>query len=138
MKTWTALAAAWLTLGLCSGQARASSDLALVQSWYQNYLGRTGNLSELRGWGNQLRAGVAPCAVESAILGSDEYYHLHGCTPAGFVAGLYADVLGRRACAQEIQGWLCQLTRLQCRQSLAQAFLNAAQLELAQRAACDR
>jgi len=138
MKTWTALAAAWLALGLTTGHARASSDLALVQSWYQNYLGRTGRLSELRGWGNQLRAGVPPCAVESAILGSDEYYHLHGCAPAGFVAGLYADVLGRQACAQEIQGWLCQLGKVPGRQQLAEAFLKAAQLELAQRAACDR
>ena len=134
MKTWIAMtAAALITFGLSSGQAKASSDLALVQSWYQDHLGRSGQLCELGGWARQLRTGATPCAVQAGILGSDEYYHLHGCTASGFVAGLYADVLGRQACSQEIQGWVCRLGRCGCRQTLAQEFLNAAQIELAQR-----
>src|SRR5690242_13185024 len=134
MKTFLTMAvAASICLTWSGGAVRANRDLAAVQSWYQNYLGRTGRLIELKGWAGQLRSGVLPCEVEAGILGSDEYFHLHGCSPAGFVAGLYADVLGRQASFQEIQGWACRLGQRCTRTTLARDFLKAARLELAQR-----
>jgi hypothetical protein len=37
----------------------------------------------------------AVATLEANILGSDEYYQLHGGTPDGWVQALYADTLGR-------------------------------------------
>jgi len=129
-------AAALLVLGMSNSQANAYGrhDTELVDSWYHRYLGRCPDPCGLNTWVGQLGCGIAPLAVEAGILSSDEYYCRHGHTPVGFVAGLYADVLGRGACAWEVQSWVCRLERCGNRQTLALDFLNAAQAELAQQA----
>lgn len=122
-----------LGLGLNGSAVWASQEAALVQGWYQQYLHRDAEPCGLNTWVSVLRC-KGPEAVQTGILASDEYYHTHGCSPQGFVAGLYADVLGRTACAWEIQGWVCNLARCGCRARLTQDFLCAARRELAQRA----
>lgn len=119
-------------LGLNGSPGRANySEAALVQSWYRQFLRRDAEPAGFNDWMAVLRC-QGPEAVQAGILGSEEYYHGHGCSPEGFVAGLYADVLGRTACAPEIHGWVCNLRRGD-RVRLAQDFLCAARTELAQR-----
>ncbi len=133
MRSWAILSAV-ATLGL-AGPASACPYSDLVQSWYGRYLGRPADPVGLGVWVNQLRCGTPAAHVEATLLGSDEYYHRNGCSPHGFVAGLYADVLGRQANHDEVELWVCQLGRCGSRQALACRFLAAAQTELALRAA---
>jgi hypothetical protein len=105
----------------------------LVQSWYHCYLGRVADPSGFQAWVQALRCGTPPVEVQASILASEEYYCRYGHTPQGFVTGLYQDVLGRGACAQEVQAWVGRLVPCGDRQRLARDFLCAAHSELAQR-----
>ncbi len=134
MRTWMSMiAAAILGLGLWSMPAWAGGgwETSLVASWYQRYLHRNPEECGLRNWAGLLRCGKSPEEVEAGILGSDEYYHLHGCTPAGYVTGLYVDVLGRTPCHEEVCQWTRQLSRCGDRIKLAREFLCVAKVELA-------
>jgi hypothetical protein len=124
---------AGLSLGAVPAQAYQTCDL--VQSWYARYLGRPADGPSLAMWVNQLQAGVPADQVQATILGSNEYYQRHGSCPQQFVAGLYADILGRQPCAHDINGWVARLGQCGCRNTLAAKFLCAAQYELALRAA---
>ncbi len=135
-KTYATITAILATLGLGSlNEAHAYHDVELVRGFYRDYLHRSPDACGLRGWVDHLRRGASPEWVQAQILGSDEYYEIHGCRPEGFVAGLYEDVLGRRACRQEIHDWVCRLNRCGCRKRLAEEFLCAAERELALRSA---
>jgi hypothetical protein len=127
--------AAMLTLGMGGLPAPAAScpQEDLVQGWYHCYLGRAADPSGLQTWVQALRGGTPPAEVQASILASEEYYCRYGHTPEGFVAGLYRDVLGRGACAPEVQAWVGRLLPCGDRQRLARDFLCAAQTELAQR-----
>jgi hypothetical protein len=106
----------------------------LVQSWYQRYLRRSIDMSGLQSWVSMLRQGASHDDVKSAILGSPEYYQLQGNRPDAFVAGLYADVLGRTPDRGEMALWLNRLNQLRNnRQRLAADFLVAAHGELHRR-----
>jgi hypothetical protein len=106
----------------------------LVQAWYQRYLRRSIDLSGLQSWVSLLRQGASHDDVKSAILGSPEYYQLHGNRPDGFVAGLYADVLGRSPNQDEMALWLNRLGQVRNdRRRLAADFLVAAHGELHRR-----
>src|SRR5689334_4015959 len=84
-------------LGLFPGRASAACpEVNLVQSWYAQYLHRPADPLGLEVWGGKLRCGADPDCVLGQILGSDEYYRLHGCRPEGFIAGLYQDLLGQQ------------------------------------------
>jgi hypothetical protein len=137
MRTWWTLTATTLmTLGLGAQQARAQYEEGrIVEGWYQKYLHRCADGLGLDVWGGQLRAGVAPDKVLAGVLGSEEYYGLHGRCPEGFVAGLYADILGRGASREEIEGWVGRLAAGGCRETLAFSFLCESRKELAERAA---
>jgi len=119
--------------GLNGSAVWANQEAALVQAWYQQYLHRDADPGGFHAWVSVLRF-QGPVAVQTGILGSEEYYIAHGYSPEGFVAGLYADILGRAAGPEEIQGWVFNLIRCGSRAHLAQSFLRAAQAELAQRA----
>lgn len=73
----------------------------LVDSWYHRYLGRHVDPAGRHDHVQALRHGTPVDVVEAAILSSHEYYHRNGCTPEGYVAALYRDVLGRRASLAE-------------------------------------
>jgi hypothetical protein len=127
------MAAALASLGLGTMPARAQPcpEARLVQNWYLQYLQRPADECGLNNWVRQLRCGKPPECVEAAILGSEEYHRLHGCTPEGFVLGLYADVLGRAPCERDLGFWVGRLSRSGCREELAKAFLCAARPERA-------
>lgn len=120
-------AAALLVLGLAgvNANAHACPHTALVQSWYQRYLHRQPDPQGLHTWVSALRQGESPLAVQASILASDEYFCRYGHTNAGFVTGLYTDVLGRAPCAQELADWSHRVRRLGCRKRTAQEFCAA-------------
>jgi hypothetical protein len=113
-------------------KAQGISDVQLVQSWYARYLHREPDRCGLESWVRQLRTGSPPECIEAAFLSSDEYYDIHERCPRGFVRGMYADVLGRGASPDEVEGWVCRLRR-ECRKDVAKEFLCAARRELASR-----
>jgi hypothetical protein len=114
--------------------AGPNSHRALVESWYQLYLRRPADPTGLRDNVDQLRRGVSPIDVQASILGSEEYFKLHGNRQRSWVAGLYADVLDRSPSHREVQNWIQLLQRAGgSREKTAAEFLRAAQPELAQR-----
>jgi hypothetical protein len=136
MRYATLLAAvAALALVASSARAGACPEERLVQNWYARYLHREADRCGLENAVRQLRCGVAPEQIEASILASEEFYHRHGCTPEGFVAALYEDVLGRQPCHREVELWLRRLGACGCRAQLAKEFLCAARRELAGAAA---
>ena len=133
MRSWVMAMAAVAGLGLGGfpGEAQACPEERLVQTWYMKYLHRPVDPAGLDAWVQQMRCGLPALSVEAAILGSEEYWCTHGHSPHGFVAGLYEDVLGRRACPEEVHFWVCRLQRCGCRKALAKAFLCETRKEMA-------
>ncbi len=116
--------------------ALADPHAELVQAWYQRYLRRSVDWNGLQNWVGQFRRGMTQEQVQAALLGSDEYYQAHGGRPAGFVRGLYEDVLGRQASWGEVRGNVDRLNRLRGdRAAYAEQFLSAAVPELLRRGA---
>src|SRR4051812_47053276 len=103
------LAAVAVTLGLGLGATHARAPYGdpnqVVQALYQQFLGRP---ADPYGLGNSVRflhCGGDPAALQVTLLASEEFYHRHGCTPHGFVAGLYQTVLGREPDPQGLNDW---------------------------------
>lgn len=131
----TLIALALLTLGITSMEARAQGprEVEIVRNWYQRYLGREPDNVGLMTWSQELCSRPA-ADVLASILASPEYYQRHGCTPEGFITGLYLEVLGRQPNGDEVNSWLWQLARCRGdRRHIAQSFLAAAGNELATR-----
>lgn len=125
-----------LGLGLCGSTARAAyPEDRLVAGWYKQYLGRSAYRDELPYWTDQMYQGVPPDEIRAGILASDEYFARRGYTPEGFAAGLYADVLGRKASDSEIQLWAYKLYRGASRDDVAKEFIRGSWRELARRSA---
>jgi hypothetical protein len=135
MRYGTLILAAVVSLGMNPAMASAHwNTAAIVNGWYHQYLHRPVDPEGLRTWTAYLRQGASPVWVQANLLGSEEYFLHHGACPRRFVAGLYADVLGRPATIQEIHAWVRQLACGGCRVQLALAFLQSAEQELAFRA----
>lgn len=66
-----------------------------VGSLYQHYLHRNADPAALQNMGALLAAGTSDEALAATIVGSDEYFKLHGGTNDGFLNGLFLDALGR-------------------------------------------
>lgn len=100
-------------------------DMQIIESFYPKYLHRNPDGAGLDYWRRELRR-RSLLEIESMFLASPEYYHVHGCTPEGFINGLLNDVLGRPACAHDIQRWLTRLHHCGCRQTVAREVLSMA------------
>jgi hypothetical protein len=106
----------------------------LVESWYPLYLNRAPDPTGVRDFVNRMARGATPEDIQSSIIGSDEYYRLHGSRPASWIAGMYADVLNRSARPDEVRHWLGMYQRLGgSREQTALEFLRTARTELSQR-----
>jgi hypothetical protein len=137
MKAWlTTGVALTAALGLGAAPAWACDDYRLiVKQTYEQYLHRCPDRDGFEAAVCCLRRGGSVEGFQAGVIGSDEYYRLHGCSPRGFVIGLYEDVLGREPECSEVRSWLCNLDCCGCRATLARQFLCAAQRELALRPA---
>lgn len=89
----------------------------LVHCVFQQFLHRDADPVALQFFSAQLgepgRLGPAVATDErflvAEIMGSDEYYALHGATDQGFIDGMYADIFGRAADPGGEAYWLHQL-----------------------------
>ena len=129
---WTAaLDTGGLTRSQVAAQIQLSTEylVDLVASWYQTYLHRSPAPAEISGWVGQLAAGQTREAVLASILGSSEYYVLDGSTPAGFINGLYQDLLGRPADPAGRGYWESALAFGLSRQYVAGALLGSTEAQ---------
>ncbi len=102
----------------------------LIESWYQRYLGRSVDPGGLSSRLAVLRRGADPEEVEADIIGSGEYWERNGRNVAGFVRGLYADVLGREPNRNEVRIWADRYAvNRGNRSAVAREFLQAAARE---------
>jgi subtilisin-like proprotein convertase family protein len=69
----------------------------LVQRWYTKYLMRSTlpGASETDPWVTAMTNGMIDEQVIANLVGSTEYFGLHGSTNPGFLTGAYLDILGR-------------------------------------------
>lgn len=87
--------------------AQALADpVALVDSWYRAYLGRSAlNDPGSAGWIILLRRGSPPASVLAGVLGSHEYFYRVGGTMPAFISAIYRDVVGRPPTPGEFRFW---------------------------------
>jgi fibronectin type 3 domain-containing protein len=77
-----------------------------VTAAYQRYLGRDPEAAGLAGWVNLMENGLSDEQLEAGFIGSPEYVADHGGSGAGWVVGLYHDLLGRDPDQPGLAGWL--------------------------------
>jgi hypothetical protein len=100
-----------------------ADPVAVVDSWYRRYLGRSAlNDPGAAGWINLLRRGSPPSSVLAGILGSHEYFIRVGGTMPAFIRALYSDVVGRPPSPGELRFWL-QRANIQSRRDIANDIL---------------
>jgi hypothetical protein len=95
-----------------------------VDQFYATFLRRAADARGRAVWVSRLRAGVSEADVVRQFLLSPEYTLLHA-TPAAFVSGLYADVLGHAGDARGSTFWVTQLSGGATRAQVAEAFLTS-------------
>jgi hypothetical protein len=78
----------------------------LVTTWYETYLHRAPDAGGLENFCALLQSGTSESAVRTLFLTSPEYYATHGGTAAGFVQGLYQELLGRTPVGNEAASWI--------------------------------
>jgi predicted outer membrane repeat protein len=76
-------------------EASMEYRMDVVNGFYLHLLHRQADSGGLQVFVNSLAAGATYEQVEEVIISSGEYFQLHGSTNAGFVTGLYQDVLNR-------------------------------------------
>lgn len=127
----TALELSSLTSDLTSGDttAEVAGDLldsddyrtALVQSFYTNYLRRSGAPGEVAGWVSQLDAAAPVAQVREGFISSGEYaFNQGGGTNEGFIKAAFQDVLNRTGTDTEVLAYLHEM-----------AFNNASRMNVA-------
>lgn len=80
-----------------------------ITNAYQQYLGRAPSTAEVEGWAGAMQQGLSDERVEAGFIGSDEYINNHGGPGAGWVLGMYQNLLGRTPAQSEVDGWVYQL-----------------------------
>ena len=101
-----------------------------VTQAYSLYLKRTPDAAGLAFWVNQLQnAGLTDEILESSFLGSAEYIRDHGGSGAGWVIGMYQDLLGRTPDAAGLSYWASQLAQGALPAGVALGFAAGAERE---------
>jgi hypothetical protein len=114
--------------------AEAYSDF--VTNAYQTYLGRTPGVSEVSGWVAAMQNGLSDEQVEAGFIGSAEYIANHGGPGAGWVTGMYQNLLGRTPAQSEVDAWVQQLNNGMSPSAVAYGFAASYERE-SQRVAAD-
>jgi hypothetical protein len=97
----------------------------IVEALYAQLLHRPADPSGLDTFTTFLGDGGTDVQVEAAILGSQEYFQLHGGTNDGFLAAIYQDVFNRSVDASGAQSWGLALAGGMTRDAVAQAILTS-------------
>jgi hypothetical protein len=112
------------------GSLPHDSNADMIDSWYHRYLGRSVDSGGLSARLALLRRGADPLDIEADIIGSGEYWERNGSTVAGFVRGLYRDILQRDARPYEIAIWARRYVANEAnRSAVAREFIGAAENE---------
>jgi hypothetical protein len=80
--------------------------IGVITAAYQRYLGRLPDDTGLQSWLTQMRHGLTDEHLEAGFIGSAEYIQSHGGAGAGWVLGMYQDLLGRTPAQAEVDHWL--------------------------------
>ena len=105
--------------------AASNPITADISAAYQFFLGRNADPAGLQNATNALQSGASYDQIVASLLGSQEYFANHGSTNAGFIQGLYQDLLDRSPNSSEVAGWLALLNSSASRTSIAEAFVNS-------------
>lgn len=98
---------------------------ALVNGWYERYLGRSAVQDPgANGWPAAMAAGTAQESILGGIIGSDEFYLKAGGTDPAFVTRMFEDVTGRRPTPREFGYLMRRLRQGEERTQLAYEFLT--------------
>jgi hypothetical protein len=96
---------------------------------YLTYLGRSPAASEVAGWAGLMQNGLSDEQLEAGFIGSAEYIANHGGQGAGWVIGMYHDLLGRAPAQSEVDGWVNALNNGTTPQQVAYGFAASAERE---------
>jgi hypothetical protein len=96
---------------------------------YQRYLGRPPSPSETAGWVSAMQAGLSDEHLEAGFIGSAEYIANHGGAGAGWVTGMYKDLLGRTPSQHEVDLWVAALNGGEPPTQVAYGFAASAERE---------
>jgi hypothetical protein len=130
--------AAWSAL-LDQGMAPAQVAAALAHSAehyanlvtvaFQRYLGRTPAGTERNAWVGLMQGGLTDEWLEATLVGSPEYTQNHGGAGAGWITGLYQDLLGRPPALAELIAWAQALAAGMSEAQIAHGFAASAERE---------
>jgi hypothetical protein len=96
---------------------------------YQKYLGRTPDVTGLASWVQAMQNGLSDEHLEAGLIGSAEYIANHGGPGAGWVIGMYQDLLGRTPSQAEVNAWVNALEHGVSTQQVAYGFAASAERE---------
>jgi len=132
-------AAAWVN-ALTAGASPASVVAGIESSaeylsdrveWaYEYYLHRAADSTGLSNFVRFLQHGGTFEQVKAALVGSAEYFTLHGQTDAGFLAALYEDALGRHADPAGLNGFTQTLAAGTSRAQVATLFFASTEYRI--------
>lgn len=108
----------------------AESYTRFITNAYNVYLGRGPDPAGLSGWLSAMQNGsVTDEGLEAQFIGSAEYIANHGGAGAGWVTGLYQDLLGRTPSPSEVNTWVGQLNSGVSPYTVAFGFAASAERE---------
>lgn len=97
---------------------------------YNDFLNRAPDAAGLSFWlGSMASGAVTDEGLEAQLIGSPEYIVAHGGAGAGWVNGLYTDLLGRTPSTAEVNNWVAQLSAGISPYSVAYGFAASAERE---------
>jgi hypothetical protein len=106
------------------------SFTAFINHAYSTYLGRNPGASEVTFWLGRMRSGATTDEqLEAQFVGSPEYIATHGGAGAGWVTGMYQDLLGRTPGPAEVAFWVAQLNANVPATTIALGFAAGAERE---------
>ncbi len=127
--TTTPVAPTWLAAVTGALTHSDESYGQFVTAAYQTYLGRLPGGAELGGWVSAMRGGLSDERLEAGFIGSPEYVANHGGAGAGWVRGMYRDLLGRAPSQAEVDGWVAALNAGASPQQVAYGFAASSERE---------
>ena len=83
----------------------------LINSYYQNILGRAADTAGFNDYMAKLQAGVSRDTVLASFYGSEEYFNRAGRNPPTYVSHLYSQILGRAGSDAEVGYWTSVLAQ---------------------------
>jgi Domain of unknown function (DUF4214) len=78
----------------------------VITAAYERYLRRAPDAGGLASWLVEMQNGLTDEHLEAGFIGSGEYIQSHGGAGAGWVRGMYQDLLGRTPSQAEVDSWL--------------------------------